>query len=151
MPIGAIYWYGNKRSDLVNGWEANKSSGARSGYAVTWNTNDVYIKGSSSNDCGEAGIKTTNTIDLTGYTTFHSRIKASVKSQAYDHCGFVALGYYQGSTGTQLPLLATTAAGGKMTGDFSGDLGSYAGTKQYVSAFGFAVYGSITVSAIWFE
>lgn len=151
MPIGAIYWYGNKRPDLVKGWETNKNIGANSGYAVTWNTNDVYIKGSSSGNCGEAGIKTTNTIDLTGYTTFHARIKASVKSQSYNICGFVALGYFQGNDGTHLPLNVTTTAEGKMTGDFSKELGSYAGTKQYVSAFGYASYGSITVSAIWFE
>lgn len=152
-----LFNYGDQCTDITGGWTTDANVNGNNGYRYI--SNEVmYVKGSPGRNMCEFGYRTVNRINLNGYTRLCMTVTAASLSQyASEHpdlapykCGFSAVGAY--NAGTLTPPECWNVVWNP--GDFgyhSVNLGTYSNLTAYISVFGCAGSGSITVSQIWLE
>ena len=78
-----LYNKGNKCEKITGGWVMDRNIYATSGGIINWNDADFYLRGATTTNCGEYGIRTVNKIDFSKYSKIYINIIESTLSNFY--------------------------------------------------------------------
>ena len=91
-----LYRQGDKCETVTGGWVMDRNLYATSGGIINWNTTNLYLRGATTGNCGEYGVRTVNKIDYSKYSKIHVEV-----------IGITLSDYYKvGRTGTNRKFLA---------------------------------------------
>ena len=78
-----LYKKGDKCEAITGGWVMDRNLYATSGGVINWNDTNLYLRGATTGNCGEYGVRTVNKIDYSKYSKIYVEVIGITLSDYY--------------------------------------------------------------------